>query len=44
MNYLITAVLCLALSLVLALGAAATVLSDLRRSLCDLRVRLTADF
>ena len=32
MNYLIVAVLCLALSLVLTLGAAATALSDLGRA------------
>jgi hypothetical protein len=44
MNYLIVAVLCLALCLALTLGAAATALSDLRRALRDLRVRPTADF
>jgi hypothetical protein len=44
MNYLITAVLGLALVLVLSVGAAITALSDLRQALRGLRIRRTTDF
>lgn len=44
MNYLITAVLCVTLILVLAVAAAATALFDVRRALSRLRIRRKADF
>lgn len=44
MNYLITTVLCITLILVLAVAAAATVLSDVRRALRRLCIRRTTDF